>query len=303
MEPKRTAGEWREVVIEGWIFTGSTEKTTRDGFDLVVTAPGGENIREAPNGAVMARARAGTLLSKEEARGTWTRVRRAGWVPREAVRDPGRKAPPPPPVEPQPPAAQPRPGLTEPVESGALPVQSAVPTAPDEAAPDSDRAQVVRETSIFAAPQGGMYGTLQPGAAARVLGRSGDWTRVQFEGWVRESDLSGDARTSQGGVTAAEVRADPSRYVGRTLDWRVELIAVQEADDLRIEMPKGQLYLLTRGPLPEPGFVYVMVTQTQANEFRALQALQELTLRVTIRAPRTRFLTTPVVQLVSRVVD
>jgi hypothetical protein len=76
---------------------------------------------------------------------------------------------------------------------------------------------------------------------------------------------------------------------------------VQTADDLRVEMTKGQLYLLTRGPLPEPGFVYVTVTPKQAEEFRALQALQELTLRVIIKAPRTRFLATPVVELVSRV--
>ena len=106
-----------------------------------------------------------------------------------------------------------------------------------------------------------------------------------------------------GGVTAAEVRADPPRYIGKTVDWRLELIAVQTADDLRIEMPKGQLYLLTRGPLPEPGFVYVTVTPGQAEEFRALQALQELTLRVKIKAPRTRFLSTPVVELISRVVE
>ena len=110
-------------------------------------------------------------------------------------------------------------------------------------------------------------------------------------------------RLKSGVGTAAEVRADPPRYIGRTVDWRLELIAVQTADELRIEMPKGQTYLLTRGPLPEPGFVYVMVTQSQANEFRSLQALQELTLRVTIKAPRTRFLATPVVELVSRVAE
>jgi hypothetical protein len=43
------------------------------------------------------------------------------------------------------------------------------------------------------------------------------------------------------------------------------------------------------------------VTPAQAEEFRALQALQELTLRVIIKAPRTRFLATPVVELVSRI--
>jgi len=137
----------------------------------------------------------------------------------------------------------------------------------------------------------------------RVLTRSGEWARVQVEGWVRDIDLGGAVGTSLGGVTAAEVRADPPRYIGQTVDWRLELIAVQTADDLRSEMTKGQLYLLTRGPLPEPGFVYVTVTPGQAEEFRALQALQELTLRVKIKAPRTRFLSTPVVELVSRVVE
>jgi hypothetical protein len=296
VEPRRSRGEWREVVIEGWIFTRSTDATTRDGFDLVVTAPGGENIRESPNGRVLARVRTGTLLRKEGVRGTWTRVSRAGWVPQETVRGAreesgapiARRAP-----------ADPTPPMDEPVESGALPTQAAASTL-EEVAGDSAPVRVSRETAIFAAPQGGPYGILQPGAPTRVLRRSGEWTRVQLEGWVRDVDLGGGVGTSLGSVTAAEVRADPARYVGRPVDWRLELIAVQTADELRTEIPKGQLYLLTRGPLPEPGFVYVMVTPAQAEEFRALQALQELTLRVIIKAPRTRFLSTPVVELVSR---
>jgi hypothetical protein len=102
-------------------------------------------------------------------------------------------------------------------------------------------------------------------------------------------------------VTAAEVRSDPGRYVGKTVEWRLQLIAVQTADELRTEIPKGQTYLLTRGPLPEPGFVYVIVSPSQATEFGNLPALQELTLRVTIKAAKTKYLTTPVVEYVSRV--
>ena len=41
------------------------------------------------------------------------------------------------------------------------------------------------------------------------------WTRVQLEGWVREADLGGGVGASLGSVTAAEVRADPARYVGQ----------------------------------------------------------------------------------------
>jgi hypothetical protein len=52
-----------------------------------------------------------------------------------------------------------------------------------------ERAEVARETAIYAAPQEGQYGTLKAGALARVLVRSDGWTQVQFQGWVRESDL------------------------------------------------------------------------------------------------------------------
>jgi hypothetical protein len=272
VEAKGTRGDWHEVVVEGWIFTSSTAPTQRDGFDLVVRASDGENIREAPNGEVAARVRNGTLLRKLETRGGWTRVSRAGWVPRETVT-----------------AATDTPAVARP--------QAPPPSG------DPDRASVARETSVYAAPQGGQYGTLGPGTPARVLGRSGEWVRVQLEGWVRETDLEAGSGGALTGITAAEVRSDPARYVGRTVDWRLQVIAVQTADELRTEMARGQTYLLTRGPLPEPGFVYVTVTEAQAQEFRALPALQELTLRVAIKAARTKYLTTPVVEFVSRVAE
>jgi len=67
------------------------------------------------------------------------------------------------------------------------------------------------------------------------------------------------------------------------------------------ELPAGQPFLLTRGPLPEPGFVYVILPRGQAEQFRALPALQELVVHVRIKAPRTKYLTTPVVELVTAV--
>ena len=77
------------------------------------------------------------------------------------------------------------------------------------------------------------------------------------------------------------------------------MIAVQVADELRPEMPPGQPYLLTRGPLPEPGFVYVTIPPERVAEFRALPPLHETVMRVTVKAARTRYLATPVVELVS----
>jgi hypothetical protein len=132
-----------------------------------------------------------------------------------------------------------------------------------------------------------------------VLGRAGEWVRVQLEGWVRAGDVGPPADGAMVGVSAAELRAEPGRYVGQLVEWRIQFIAVQEADELRSELPAGQPFLLTRGPLPEPGFVYVILPRAQVAQFLALPALQELVVHVRIKAPRTKYLTTPVVELSS----
>jgi hypothetical protein len=284
VETKAARGDWHEVVVEGWIFSSSTTPTKRDGFDLVVSAADGENLRDSPNGEVVGRVRNGALLRKLETSGGWTHVSRAGWVPRDAV------------------AAQ---------TTVDTPAVAQAPTAPPASSPssappgkpvtDNDRAAVSHETGLWATPQGGQYGTLQTGAPISILGRSGEWVRVQTEGWVREGDLEEASGGALTGITAADVRSDPGRYLGKLVEWRLQLIAVQTADELRTEIPRGQKYLLTRGPLPEPGFVYVTVSESQAAEFRTLPALQELTLRVAIKAAKTKYLTTPVVEFVSRV--
>jgi hypothetical protein len=132
-----------------------------------------------------------------------------------------------------------------------------------------------------------------------VLGKAGDWLRVQVEGWVRAADVGPPSDGAMVGVSAAELRAEPARYVGQLVEWRIQFIAVQEADELRSELPAGQPFLLTRGPLPEPGFVYVILPRAEVERFRSLPALQELVVHVRVKAPRTRYLTTPVVELAS----
>ena len=291
VEAGEARGNWHEVEVEGWIFTSSTAPTSRDGFDLVVTASGGENIRESPNGQVIGRARNGALFRKLETQGTWTHVSRAGWVPRTAVSTSTDSR-----TGEEPVAAADTPSVAQ-TPAAVAPTTSAASSK----SADSDRAAVSRETPLYATPQGGPYASLKTGAPARVLGRSGEWARVQLAGWVREADLEEAAGGALTGITAADVRSDPGRYVGKMLEWRLQLISVQTADELRTEMSKGQNYLLTRGPLPEPGFVYVTVTPGQAAEFRTMPALQELTLRVIIKAARTKYLTTPVVEYVGRV--
>lgn len=297
VEAGKADGDWRKVTVEGWIFQPSTSPTRRDGFDLVVTSDEGENLRRAPNGPIVGRAREGTLLERVGEKGKWFRVRRDGWVPRKAVpaKAIAKKT-----------SAKVEKATTDstPPAQGRGQQARAQPAAPSPspAAPSAssiEGVETIRETGLSRMPDSAPTSMLPAGTPARVLGRSGEWVRVQVEGWVRESDVKPAEAGVLAGITAAEIRASPERFVGQTLDWRLQVIAVQLADELRPEMPAGQPYLLTRGPLPEPGFVYVTIPPGRIAEFRALPPLHEMVMRVTLRAARTRYLATPVAELIS----
>jgi hypothetical protein len=319
-----TRAGWTRVTVEGWMVDASLGRDVRDGFQFGVSAPRGENLRAEPNGRVLARLRYGTLVERIGARGSWVKVRRTGWVPRRSVEREVETA-----------AVSRRTGTGERREERADPAGSRQPraeavgtrrTSNDSAAvgdsagaapadasgrqlpgasrsrpSEEPRIQVTRSTALHAAPDAAELGSLQPGLNGRVLGRAGEWVRVQIEGWVRSGDVGPPSDGAMVGVSAAELRAEPARYVGQLVEWRLQFIAVQEADELRSELPAGQPFLLTRGPLPEPGFVYVILPRGQAEQFRVLPALQELVVHVRIKAPRTKYLTTPVVELVTAV--
>ncbi len=262
----RAQGTWQEVTLAGWIFAASTAPDTRDGYDIAVRARPAENLRRAPNEGMVARLYTGALLKRLETRDGWHRVERTGWVPATGLRKPSDPAP---------------------------RVEAPAPTT------GGDRVLVGRGTILASAPSGEVAGSLVAGLPGRVLGRSGEWARVQLEAWVREVDLKPAPGGGALAVTAAEVRATPGRFLGEILEWRLQLIAIQTADELRAELPAGQPYLLTRGPLPEAGFVYVIVTREQLPQFEAGAPLQEYRVRVRLKAPRTKYLEIPVVELVS----
>jgi hypothetical protein len=293
----KNSGPWIELTIDGWIATSSVRATHREGFDLIVVPAGGENLRDEPSGKILARLRTGVLLTKRGSRDGWVHVRRTGWAARKDVAGPIETA-----------ALAPRQGPATTKKKGP-PTQGQKPMPPKAAAaiaatpPESGDAQVevTHAAPIYLMPDGSQSGTLQPGITGRIVSRTGDWVRVQLEGWVRENDLKPSTVNAMPGVSAAEVRANPARYIGQNVEWRLQFIAIQTADELRAELPEGQPFILARGPLPEPGFVYVIVSKDQLPQFRQLAALQELVARVTIKAARTKYLSTPVVELVSLV--
>jgi hypothetical protein len=304
IRPGRTRGDWVEVRLEGWIWTASTARTTRDGFDLVVSATGGENLRASPDGPLIARAEEGALFDRVGTLGGWTQVRRGGWVARAALPRPrpaaaglgagtgggtGTRA-----AAPAPPPAR----DTAVADSQATrDTTPPVSPAPAVAARAERRATLRTGTMLHRNADGEGIAEIR-GAAEVVVGASDrDWVPVRLEGWVRSSDLAGSPPPPPA-ITAAQVRDQPERFVGDTVAWRLQFLAHQRADELRPEMPPGQPYLLTRGPLPETGFVYVMVSRAQASGFAGLEPLDLLEATVVIRAGRTRYLATPVVELV-----
>ena len=85
---------------------------------------------------------------------------------------------------------------------------------------------------------------------------------------------------------AAELRTDPQRYVGQSLRWTLQYIALQQADELRPEIPAGGMYLLMRGPLPERGFVYLVIPEPKRSLVAALAPLLTPQTQVLVKGSR-----------------
>jgi hypothetical protein len=282
LTPRRVSGDHAEVTITGWIFTESTRADQREGFDLSVSVVQGENLRQSPDGPVLGRAVQGALFNRIAARGGWTQVRRTGWVARSAVTPAARVAATPP--------------ARETASAGSTTAPEPAPQPPPPP-PPVQRGTLRAGTGISASPEGAPSISLSEPMEVTIAERDRDWIRVQISGWVRAGEVSAGVAPAPA-ITARMLRENPDRYVGQTVDWRLQFLAHQQADELRPEMPRGSPYLLARGPLPETGFVYVQVSKEQADRLRTLKPLDELSVMVTVRAGRTRFLATPVVELV-----
>jgi hypothetical protein len=284
-----TRGDFMQVTLEGWIFATSVGPSPRPDFDLAVTRAPEENLRSSAGGALVAKLAEGFGLKKVGQDDRWVHVTRDGWVQTSALTIVADVS------------------ATRAVDSAGTDTSQGGLTpgrrpggdsTPPAAAPT--RQQPARSTTLYRAPDGLEAGTVTAETPLRVLGRTGDWARVQIEGWVRATELQAAPSGAQVGVSAAELRAEPQRYAGQVLTWTLQYIAVQKADDLRPDIPAGATYVLARGPLPERGFVYVIIPD--ARLLASIQTLAPLaTIQVTarVRQGRSRYLGNPVVDLIS----
>ncbi len=278
-----TRGDWMRVTLEGWIFATSVGPSPRPEFDLAVTRAPEENLRSSAGGALVAKLAQGFGLKRVDAADRWVHVTRDGWVQRAALA----------PV-PDVTATRTVAGLDT-TQGGRTPG----PRPGVDSSPAPARAQSARQTTLYRAPDGPEAGTVTAETPLRVLGRTGEWARVQVEGWVKAAELQAAPPGVLVGVSAAELRAEPQRYAGQVLRWTVQFIAVQKADDLRPDIPNGATYVLARGPLPERGFVYVIIPDAKLAAVRALAPLATIQVTARVRQGRSRYLGNPVVDLIS----
>jgi hypothetical protein len=262
------SGAWTPATIDGWIIETALRDDKRDGFDVSVSPTAGTTLRARPAGAPLASARLGALFQRVETRGGWTHVRRTGWIAATAI------------------AAASAPGVPP-----SAPVAAPAPAA-------AAITTVAPGSGLFAELGGPVAATLEAPLRADVLEHKNGWSHVRIDAWVRDAAV-GTAQTP-GGITGADVRAAPDKYVGQTVEWNIEVLGIQKADELRPELPAGQPYLLARGPLPETGFLYIAITNEEAEILHRLQPLAKIKIRATIRAGRSRFLPTPVLNFVRR---
>ncbi len=286
----RVRGNLQEATVEGWVAAAALRDDARGNGATVTHAEGTPLRAGAGSGATFGTAHFGMRLVRLETRSGWARVRRSGWISKSAFTAPAAAKPAASAPAKTPVVATPTPAAT----STAPPAQSPSPVP----AGNSATSMLPGGTSIAAAPSGSAVGVIEVPVKAEVLEHRSGWARVRIEGWVRDAAL-GEA-PPPGSITAADIRSQPDRYVGQTVEWTLQVIAVEKADDLRPELPTGQPYVLARGPLPEAGFVYMVVGIDQADTFRGLQPLTKIRVRATVRAGRSKYLPVPVLTFVRR---
>jgi len=281
------------ITLEGWIFRSSLARADRDGHTLAVTRGPVENLRDGPNGKVLARVVKGFLLDEVERRGPWVKVRRTVWVQSAALRNGTRTA--------QRPVATPVPGpAAAPVVAAAPapPPPQAAQTAPPPEPADPRRGVVRRRLQLYRAPDSVSVGTLEAGHPVRITARAGGWVRIETQAWVREQEVRPSDAGILTGLSAAELRGAPDEFKGKLLRWTIQYLSIQTADELRPDFAPGQKYILARGPAPEYAFVYIIVPPARLAEVQRLEPLASVQVVARVVSGRSTYLANPILELV-----
>jgi len=277
LEVLELTDDWVQFDLDGWIWIQSVRAVNRGDFDLVVSAEGGENIRGAAGGEVLGHVEQGTLLETVERVAGWARVRRRAWVWRGSVALFGSDS------------------SSGSVERSRLTVPSAVVNGEQWALGGS------ADSPILSAPDGDTLAVSGRGTNLRVLAREGNWARVRLEGWIwlpqgSDGGLGASIRTD---VTLEDVAATPDDFRGEVLQWELQFISLERAEEIRTDFFVTEPFLLTRMGDGREGFVYVTVPPERLGEAQGMSPLERNRVVRRVRTGSARLTGSPILELLS----
>ncbi len=300
LEPGRTSGEYAHVTLHGFIAT-SLLGGARDSFPVSV---GTSDVRlrgqPSTSAPVIADVQEGMAFHVVKRTGRWTEVKRSGWIRRSAFpavlarRQVTATASPS-----RPERAAPKPRVTAPAKSStprADPPRT--PEARDTTASTADAVTPASTAPLSGAPGLAPVASIQHGAVLTPLARDRGWVRVRLEGWMREQDLEA-ADSTMAGLSAADLRANPDGYVGRTVRWSVTALAFQTADPLHRDMRPDEPYLLARGPGKETALLYLALPAGLVDRAKALAPMTPLVITAKVRTGRSSPAGVPILDVIT----
>ncbi len=277
LEVLEATDDWLRFDLEGWVWARSLQAVDRGSFDLVVSVDGGENIRGTPGGEILGRLEQGALLESLERVPDWVHVRRRVWVWRGSVvlfsSDPSGGA----------------------VERSRLTVPSTVVDGEEWALGGSG------DSPILSAPDGDTLAVSGSSTNLRVLAREGNWARVRLEGWIwlpqgSDGGVEASIRTD---VTLESVAAAPDDFRGEVLQWDLQFISLERAEEIRTDFFVTEPFLLTRMGDGDQGFVYVAVPPERLGEAQGLSPLERIRVVGRVRTGSARLTGSPILELLS----
>ena len=269
---------WVEVALEGWVWMRSLQTTAHTEFDLTVSNPQGENLRAEPQGTILARLNRATLVEQLGEQPGWARVRRNGWVWKASVR-----------IE----------------EGGATgPLEPSPPRTPATPPPTTDQwmRAGMEGFAVLADPDGDTLARFRPGAEVPILARQGNWVRVRMEGWVWLPLASEVAEETPDSVdltalTPLQVIAEPEAYRGRVVEWVLQFVSLEEAENVRTDFYEGEPFLLTRTVDGDIRFVYVAIPPERMGDVQGLTPLERIRVVGRIRTGAAALTGNPILDL------
>jgi hypothetical protein len=263
---------WARVGVHGWMWSESLERAG----SAYRVSPESENLRAAPNGRILGQLVEGVGVRRIGEEGRWLQIELVGWLPESSVTRPtgeteadtARPAPPPP----------------RPVEQEPAPAVAA-----------SAMGTLSRGVEMRSAPEGGAVAQLPAETPIQVLESRAGWTRVRVDGWVPTSAVrAGSLSEVDPDVVAA---APAGTFIGRTVRWTLEHVALQQADAWRPDFTPGEWYDLARVPGAGGRYVYLVIPERMLEEFRGMSPFRTLRIEGTVRTGQSALTGTPIVEL------